>query len=248
MNESIENTTNLYHAEPVFPHPKVELIESDGIPLESSWHATAIPLLKDVVNCHFPDRDDIFCGGNLFLYYSEEQARNRDYRGPDFFFVKGVPRHKKRPWYAVWEENGRFPNMILELLSPSTVKIDRVNKKALYETVFRTPEYFVYDFDEPRLEGWRLDAKLKYQPIEPNDNGWLWCEEIGMWLGIWHGSYLDVEADYPRFYTADGQLAPTASEREGVRAEQEKNRADSAEAELKRLQSQLEELRKKSDK
>src|SRR5690349_6825156 len=68
------------------------LIESDGIPLESHWHVLQIHLLIDSISYWFRFRDDFYAGGNMFIYFSEEQARNRDYRGPDFFYVDGVNR------------------------------------------------------------------------------------------------------------------------------------------------------------
>jgi hypothetical protein len=32
------------------------------------------------------ERQDYFVGGNMFIYYSRRQVRNRDFRGPDFFW------------------------------------------------------------------------------------------------------------------------------------------------------------------
>src|SRR6266404_1922001 len=94
--------------------PKVQLIESDGVPLESNWHVLEIGLLLDLVGYWFRDRTDYYAGGNMFLYYSEEQARNRDYRGPDFFYVNEVDGLRPREWWAIWEEDGRYPDVIME--------------------------------------------------------------------------------------------------------------------------------------
>src|SRR5437868_1068353 len=109
--------------------PNVELVETDGEPLETLWHFSAIGLLLDSVCWHFRDRTNYFVAGNMFLYYSEEQARNRDYRGPDFFYVDGVDGRRLRRWWAVWEEDGRYPDVIMELLSPTTAVLDRTVKK-----------------------------------------------------------------------------------------------------------------------
>src|SRR3954451_8053399 len=84
------------------PLPQVELIETDGEPLESDWHRIEINLLAELVYVHFAGRDDFFAGGNMFIYYSEQQARNRDFRGPDFFFVWGASPNPTRPYWAVW--------------------------------------------------------------------------------------------------------------------------------------------------
>src|SRR5205807_1802885 len=63
---------------------------TDGEALESPWHWAAIVLLVDSVRSYLRGRTDFFAGGNMFFYYSEEQARNREYRGPDFFFGFGA--------------------------------------------------------------------------------------------------------------------------------------------------------------
>lgn len=226
--------------------PPVELIETDGVPLETPWHQAAISLLIEILTCLFRNRDDFYVGGNMFLYYSEEQARNRDYKGPDFFFVKGVKRFPVRRWWAVWEEGNRYPDVIVELLSPTTAKVDRTVKKELYEKTFHTSEYFCYDPDTQHLEGWRLDKRGRYQPLAADERGWLWSEELGLWLGTWKGEYLGIEAIWLRFYDADGKLAAINVEVERKRAETERQRAkaaekraETAEAELARFKAQL---------
>jgi Uma2 family endonuclease len=53
-------------------------------------------------------------------------------------------------------------------MSSSTAEVDTGAKKDLYERVFRTRNYFVFDpFDPDSLAGWRLDENLSYQPIMP---------------------------------------------------------------------------------
>jgi Uma2 family endonuclease len=217
------------------------LVETDGEPLETPWHFAAIALMIDVVRYHWRGRTDFFVGGNMFLYYSQEQARNKDYRGPDFFFVGNVDGQKEREWWAVWDENGRYPDLIMELLSRTTARGDRTTKKKLYERTFRTPEYFCYDPANQKLEGWRLDARGRYKPIKPNEQGWLWSQQLGLWIGLWKGKYLDQEGTWPRFYRKDGTLIPTA-------AEAEQQRAERAEAELAQLKAALQQRRRTSRK
>ncbi len=76
--------------------PKIELPSEDGIPLESNWHRVQINLLVDNTRQHWRGRTDFFAGGNLFIYYSLQQVRNKDYKGPDFFVVKGVDPFQSR--------------------------------------------------------------------------------------------------------------------------------------------------------
>jgi Uma2 family endonuclease len=216
---------------------KAELVETDGEPLDSPWHRAAINLLIEAVLWLFQGRTDYFVGGNMFVYFSRSQARQRQLRGPDFFFVKDVDGTRERRYWWVFEEDGRFPDVIIELLSPSTAEEDRTTKKAIYEKTFRTPEYFCYDPDTRRLEGWRL-VKSHYQPIVPNERGWLWCEELGVWIGTWEGTYQTHRATWPRFYDAQGQLLATETEAVRQDAETAQHQAEVAQhqAEAERQQ------------
>lgn len=211
--------------------PVLDLPTEDGIPLETNWHRIEINLLIDSLHYIWRARVDYFAGGNMFLYYSFEQVRKRDYRGPDFFLVIGVDGTRDRKAWVVWEEGGRYPNVIIELSSSSTREVDLGTKKDLYEQVFRTPEYFCYDPDTGRLVGWRLMGG-HYTELEPNARGWLWSDEMNLWLGTWQGEYLRTMTTWLRFYTPEGELVPT-------RAEAEAQRAEAAEAEVARLRALL---------
>lgn len=242
-----------------FPHPPSDLIETDGVPLESDWHRLAMNLLIEIVTCHLRGRTDYFVGGNMFIYFNRQQARNLDYRGPDFFFVWDRPLNPPRPYWAIWDEEGKYPDVIIELSSPRTIKEDRTTKKTIYERTFRTPEYYMYDPAERQLDGWRLVNHL-YQPIQPNERGWLWCEQLKLWLGLADSTYSGKEALYLRFFDEAGNLVPTAAEAaekrldeaqltvqaaqqraeaERARAETERTRAEAAEAELLKLKAQV---------
>jgi Uma2 family endonuclease len=220
--------------------PPANLPETDGEPLESNWHRDAMVLLIELIRFLFQGRTDFFVGGNMFIYYSWDQVRNRDYKGPDVFLVKGVDGGRNRPFWAVWQEKGRYPNLIIELLSPTTADVDRTTKKDLYAQTFRTPEYYLYDPETEHLEGWRLNGQLSYQPIVANERGWLWSEQLGVWLGTWRGRFqADYDAVWLRFFTTAGELVPLFAEREAVAAREEKERADKAEADLARLKAFL---------
>jgi Uma2 family endonuclease len=210
---------------------KAELRETDGEPLETPWHRAEINLLIDQLAYHLRGRSDYYAGGNMFIYYSLQQARKWEYRGPDFFFVKGVDGTRKRKYWWVFEEEGKFPDVVIELLSESTAVTDRTIKKELYEKTFRTPEYFCYDPETRQLEGWRLLSK-GYQPILANERGWLWSEQLGFCLGIWNGSYLNQQDTWLRFFDSNYNLVPTE-------AESERQRAEGLQAELARTKALL---------
>ncbi|MBI1929188.1 Uma2 family endonuclease [Candidatus Poribacteria bacterium] len=239
--------------------PAMELPTEDGEPLESSWHRAEINLLIETIGVHWRNRQDFYAGGNLFIYYSLEQVRSREYRGPDFFVVLGVDGSYARKAWVVWEEGGKYPAVIIELLSPSTAHEDLTTKKDLYEQVFRTPEYFCYDPDASDLRGWRL-VNMTYQELKPSARGELWSEELGLGLGLCEGRYLKSDDTWLRFYDEQGVLVPTEGELEAQRAEREsqgrrqaetraKQEAEArqqAEAELAQVRAELEALRHRS--
>jgi Uma2 family endonuclease len=212
-------------------------------------------------------RTDFYVGGNMFVYYSVEQAREvaeemekglpwRAYRGPDVFWVGGADPDRERKVWIAWEEGGRLPDVIVELLSPSTAHKDRTEKRDLYARVFRTAEYFLCDPDTWEIEGLRLADRF-YQPIPPDENGRLWSEQLGASLGLWHGVVDRRNRNWVRLFRPDGTLVPTQAEAEHQRAEAERERAnterqradaerqrgDTAEAEIARLRALLEERR-----
>jgi Uma2 family endonuclease len=230
--------------ETICPIPRVQLIETDGEPLESDWHRLAMNLLIDVVAFFQRPRTDYFVGGNMFIYFNLEQARNRDFRGPDFFFVKGVPLHLPRLYWAVWMEQGKYPDLIIELSSPGTIQEDLTTKKDFYETVFHTHEYFCFDPDKGMLQGWRL-VDHRFEPMTPNEYGWLWCKELGLWLGTWKGKYQDKENVYLRFYDVQGNLVPTSAEGALQEALAARNQAEAAkqQAETAKQQAQTDRTR-----
>ncbi|NEO53365.1 MAG: hypothetical protein F6K54_09895 [Okeania sp. SIO3B5] len=227
------------------PMPPTDLIFDDGELLESKRHRIAMNLLIDSLYQHWSDRTDFFAGGNMFIYYSSAQARNRDYKGPDFFVVLDVDGKTDRQGWVVWEEEGRYPDMIVELTSSSTASVDIGKKKDIYERTFRTPNYFIFNpFDRKSLKGWRLQNK-KYQELQQDDRGWLWCEELELWLGTWEGTILQESAVWLRFYDSEGNLVllpGEVAEQERQRAEQESQRAEQERQRAERLAAKLKEL------
>ncbi|MFM7409148.1 MAG: Uma2 family endonuclease [Cuspidothrix sp.] len=216
--------------------PPTDLIFDDGVPLESYRHRIAMNVLIDSLEQAWSDRNDFFTGGNMFIYYSSKQAKNNDFRGPDFFAVLNVDGDRSRQGWVVWEEEGRYPDVIIELMSPSTKNVDLGFKKNLYQNTFKTRDYFVYDpFDPNSLEGWHLNDN-SYQPLIPNEKGWLWCETLGFWLGNWDGTFSRQTTTWLRFYDQSGNLvllpdeaAQQNAETERQKAESERQRAEQAE-------------------
>ncbi|KJH71405.1 Uma2 family endonuclease [Aliterella atlantica] len=175
---------------------------SDEPPVETDLHLRQIILLLQCLDWWWRSRDDYFATGNLTIYYSPRQLKSEDFRGPDFFVVLGTERKTRKSW-VVWQEDGKYPNIIVELLSKSTAATDRSLKKQIYQDTFRTPDYFWFDPDSLEFAGFRLVGG-QYQPIQPNPQGWLWSQQLKLYLGI-HQQKL-------RFFTAEGLLVPTPEE------------------------------------
>jgi Uma2 family endonuclease len=187
-------------------------------------------LLIDSVYAALAPRDDFYASGNMFVYYSLEQIKNRDFRGPDFFVALNVDGQKERQGWVVWEEDGKYPDVIVELMSPSTADVDLTTKKEIYEQRFSTSHYFVFDpFNADSLIGWERRGNV-FVALQPNEQGWLWCEALGLWLGTWYGSVLQETSHWLRFYFPNEQLVLVPREQERQRAEQERQRAERAEA------------------
>jgi len=245
-SQQLTPTTERTDSEDWVPSPPpTDLIFDDGEPLESNRHRIAMNVLISSVHEALSPREDYFSGGNMFVYYSTEQIRNRDFRGPDFFAVLNVDGEKERQGWVVWEEGGRYPDVIVELMSPSTAAVDVGAKKGIYEKIFNTKDYFVYDpFDANSLRGWGLDRR-SYQDLEANDRGWLWCETLGLWLGIWEGTILRETAQWLRFYDREGKLVLLPEEREREEKEQALATLEQEREEKKQALATLEQERQK---
>lgn len=175
---------------------------SDEPPLESELHLRQIIVLLQSLEWLWQDRKDFYAVGNLTIYYSPKQRKSEDFRGPDFFVVLDTEKKARKSW-VVWEENGQYPHVIIEILSASTAKTDKGLKKEVYENIFRTPDYFWFDPNNLEFVGFHL-VDGEYQPLETSSQGHLWSQQLGLYLGV-HNKQL-------RFFTSEGELVPTPEE------------------------------------
>jgi Uma2 family endonuclease len=232
---------------------QLKLPPGDGDRMESDWHVVSISLLDELVRNHLGTPQNYFCGGNMFIYYSVEQAREIEeyveaetvarkprFKGPDFFLVKDVDGTKPRDSWVVWQEDGRYPDLVVEFISSSTRQKDVERNVGFYARVFRVPEYFWFDRRTEELVGYRLVGR-EYVRIEPDARGWLWSAVLGAYLGVWRGEYRGRVWSWLRLWDSEGQLVLTREEREA----RERARAEQAEARAAQLQAELEQLRER---
>jgi Uma2 family endonuclease len=204
-------------------------IWSEEPPLESYAHLQQILILLQCLEWLWQDRNDYFAAANLSIYYSPNQKKSEDFRGPDFFVVLGTERRLDRKSWVVWGEGGKYPDVIVEILSPSTAKVDCGQKKQIYQDIFRTPDYFWFDPETLEFQGFRL-MEGQYQAIEPTDRGWLWSDRLGLFLGIYQQQL--------RYFNREGELIPTPAEV----AKQERQEKVLALQQIEQLKSRLREL------
>jgi len=200
-------------------------ILSDEPPLESDLHRDQIDLLIRLLKSWWREKQDFYASGNLTIYYSPNQKKSEYFRGPDFFVVLGTEKKDRKSW-VVWQEDGKYPNVIVEILSNSTAVIDKGFKKQIYQDTFRTPDYFLFDPIKMEFQGFHL-VDGKYQEIQSTTDGRLWSQQLELYLGVYEGKL--------RFFTTENQLIPSSEEL----AQQAEERVQQAEQEITRLRELL---------
>lgn len=228
----LDTTLPLSEPEIVAPPTEEELPCDDGIPMETQRHKLQMDLLVDPLS-DWLSSENAFVGGNMFVYFSPQQVKTHDYRGPDVFVVLDVPRRERKSW-VVWEEE-KAPDIVIELLSASTAQFDRQEKKTIYQNRLRVPEYFWFDpFNPEDLAGFSLRDGV-YEPIQPEEQGRLISRQLNLALVRWTGTFKGVETIWLRWATLEGELLPTGDERAEIaqqEAQQERQRAEQAELQL----------------
>jgi Uma2 family endonuclease len=146
-------------AEPEYP-------TSDGKPMaETDWHRDLMVEVIETLKMRYADDPSVYVSGNLLVYYV--QGDKRQHLAPDLFVVRGVPKNNRK-YYLLWEE-GKAPDVVIELTSKTTRKEDVAKKFNLYQDVLRVPEYFLFDpfedYLKPPQQGFRL-SDGKYPTIE----------------------------------------------------------------------------------
>jgi Uma2 family endonuclease len=234
---------------------KVDYPTSDGKPMaETEVHRDLMLDLIRTLEIHYRADPMVCVSGNLMMFY--EEGNKRKHLSPDVFVVRGIIK-RQRDYYLAWEE-GKGPDLVIELTSKSTQAEDVKKKFALYRDVLVVPEYFLFDpyqeYLKPSMRGYRL-VEGQYEPIEPI-GGRLPSEVLGLHLER-SGSqlrlndpltnrWLPTQAECTEAERQRAEAERQRAEAERQRAEAESRRADQAEVEVDRLRRELEELRRRA--
>lgn len=189
---------------------------------ETDTHRNQMVDLLDELREYLRPHPRRYASGNTFVYYLDD-AGERQSVAPDIFVVLDV-ENKERRYYNI-EDEGKVPDLIIELISTATKLEDLGNKRVLYAGL-GVREYDVFDptgeVIKGQLRGFRLNDG-EYIPI------------IGSRL---QSQVLDidlvVEQDRLRLYDRNtGQRLLTHEESEAARRKAE---AQAAAAEAKAAQ------------
>ena len=129
---------------------------SDGRPMaDNAWQSRAIVKAAGDLEVAHPDALAV---ADMLVYPEEGNPRNRI--APDVLVAFGVGTHS-RSSYLVWEE-GKPPDWVLEVASPSTAAKDLDFKRRAYAAM-GVPEYWLFDpkgdvfpAGQPQLQGLAL--------------------------------------------------------------------------------------------
>ncbi len=197
-----------------FSKAQNELPSSDGIPMETERHKLQMDLLINSLKPWLGDRG--YVGGNMFVYFSPNQVKDEDFKGPDIFIVLDCSNHERKSW-VVWEEK-KSPNVVIELLSKTTAKKDKEKNKPIYQNKLKVQEYYWFDPHNPdEFKGFKLQNNI-YQEL-PFKNESLESQQLGLKLVRWQGVYDRVDTVWLRWTTLTGELLLLPAEIEAERAD-----------------------------
>ena len=146
--------------------------EDERVSIHTVHHALTTDLWAPLA-ARYRNRPDVFVAADLLVYYdgAAPSRRSAARTSPDLLAAFGVPK-RERGSFTVWEE-GKAPDFVLEIVSPSTGLKDRHDKPGMYQRM-GAREYFLFD---PRsrtapLLGWRLTpAAAEPLPLAPTAAG-----------------------------------------------------------------------------
>ncbi len=173
--------------------------------------------------------EEVYSAADLNLYYDVRHPQW--YKRPDWFGVVGVPKlyegRDLRLSYVTWQE-GVNPFVVVELLSPGTEEEDlgetesKANKPPtkwkVYEQILRIPYYIVFSRYTNQMQAFHLVGG-HYQAVDITQ-GNVPIPELGLSLGLWQGSFRNIDRLWLRWFTLEGELIQVPEEE--VKAAQRK--------------------------
>jgi len=141
--------------------------ESDGKPMaENDKHRKQMIALLNALEFLFIDDPRTYVTGNILVHFRDDTGEWK-FLAPDVMVVKGVEK-KDRTSYVI-DDEGKAPDLIIELVSPSTKVEDFGNKPVVYSG-WGVKEYFLFDptseVSSGLINGFRLKGSdYDYAPM-----------------------------------------------------------------------------------
>jgi Uma2 family endonuclease len=200
---------------------------------ETGVHVDVMLAVLEILRRHYSGNDRVAVLASMFVYHEEGDPTK--VVCPDVFVTLNVPRNTIRRTFKVWEE-GKGPDLVIEITSKETRKEDLHKKFDLYRDVLGVREYFLFDpleeYLEPSLQGFRL-IDGRYGSVAWAGAG-LFSEVLGLRLER-------DEMDLRFFDHGTGRRIPTGDEFGRAEADARLK----AEAENERLRREIEALRRR---
>ena len=228
---------------PSAPTETVDLYpESDGKPIAETERYFR-ELLKNFnrIENHFAHISDVYVLGDMMLYYEEGNPRKSI--SPDIFVAFGIGRKELRI-YKIWEE-GKAADFVLEFASKGTYRNDLTGKVQLYAEI-GIPEYFLYDVDRRYLPtplmGFRL-IRGDYIEISALATDGIPAATLGLEFHLFADGFGIYDPEAREWLKTADEAATERAEDAEERATREADARHTAEAEVARLQAELERLK-----
>ena len=137
---------------------------------QSVWHGDAVGQAREALRNHFRDREDVLVAMELVVYYA--RGDKKACLQPDVLVAFGVGRCRNLSSFKVWAQ-GKAPDFVLEVASPSTAGNDARHKAREYAKI-GVREYWRLD-PEGLLMGRPLEGYVasggRYDPVEAVGRG-----------------------------------------------------------------------------
>lgn len=137
-----------------------EIIKNNGPALRAPtpWHQRLSGNLYTAIRQHVTDKKP----GEVF--YSPIDVFLNDYNAPqpDMVFVSEAKKNLITNDGIMGRDGVPLPDLVVEIISPSSVKRDRFQKRGIYQR-FAVPEYWIADPQNQEIEVYTLSAAGRYE-------------------------------------------------------------------------------------
>jgi Uma2 family endonuclease len=208
------------------PKPQVHYPDDDGLPMsDNTIQFRWVVVMQTNLEAQYRDDPGVFVAGNHLIYPVEDKKKVR--QAPDVYVAFGRPKGD-RGSYKVWEEGGIFPQVVIEVWSPSN-RFPQMQRKFAFYRKYGAEEYYILYPEFPaHVDIWRRDGGRLVRV--PKFADWV-SPRLGIRFGRVDGE-LVVRGPSGQVFKTYSELA---AEREGVERELAAERAG-REAERRRAE------------